>query len=191
MFNKIIFPTFFSLVLLFPVVVCFFWYFNGFYEYLSTGDGRHNGLQFLIQNVTSNEDPTDAIDEADDFIDNYINPIIIFAYSLQNFVLLFWLIIGRYLKVNKPGIARRYMIYWFIIAAVCSLGMGGGSYYYMEYYDGFFYIKQDVLWYFLSLITIFSFFLFLVQSWIFTSKVMAVAVPFVSLIKRISFRKSS
>ena len=191
MFKKVIFPIFFSLVLLFPIAGFFFWYFNGLYEYLSTGDGRDNGIQFLIQNVTSNEDPTDAIDEADDFIDNYINPIIIFAYSLQNFVLLFWLIFGRYLKVNKPGIARRYMIYWFIIAVVCSLGMGGGSYYYMEIYDGFFYIKQDVLWYFLSLITIFSFFLFLVQSWIFTSKVMAVAVPFVSLIKRISFRKSS
>ena len=57
------------------------------------------GMAFGSAPALAQDENTDAIDEADDFIDNYINPIIIFAYSLQNFVLLFWLIIGRYLIV--------------------------------------------------------------------------------------------
>ena len=39
---------------------------------------------------------------------------------------------GRWEAV-AAGIAKRYMTYWLIIAVVCSLGMGGGSYYYMDY----------------------------------------------------------
>ena len=190
MFRRVIVPFFLSLIILSPLFIFIFWYFNGILTYLATGDGRENGLEFLIQNVASVDDPSTNVDDALDFIEGYINPMIIFSYGWHNLILLFWLILGRFLKVNRPGVARRYKLYWYLISIICFAGLSGAMYFYMDEYDGFFYMQQDILWPFLIGVAIISFILFYFQSLFFTSKVMMIAIPFVGLFKGISFRRN-
>ena len=99
----------------------------------------------MIQNVASVDDPSTNVDDALDFIEGYINPMIIFSYGWHNLILLFWLILGRFLKVNRPGVARRYKLYWYLISIICFAGLSGAMYFYMDEYDGFFYMQQDII----------------------------------------------
>ena len=190
MFRRVIIPIFLSLIILLPLFIYFFWYFNGILTYLATGDGRDQGVDFLINHVASVDDPSTNEYDALDFIGGYINPMIVFSYGFHNAVLLFWLILGRFLKVNKPGVARRYKFYWYVIALLCCLGLSACFYFYMDEYDGFFYMQEDLLWPFIIGITICSFILFYLQSLFFTSKVMMIAIPFVGIFKSISFRRN-
>lgn len=190
MFKRVIVPLFLSLIILSPLFIYIFWYFNGLLTYLATGDGREQGVLFLIQNVASVDDPSTNGYDALDFIEGYINPMILFSYVFFNAVLLFWLILGRFLKVNKPGIARRYKFYWYVISLLCCFGLSACFYFYMDEYDGFYYMQEDLLWPFLIGTTICSFILFYFQSLFFTSKVMMIAIPFVGIFKSISFRRN-
>ena len=190
MFKRVIIPIFLSLIILSPFFIYIFWYFNGLLTFLATGDGRTQGVDFLNTNVASLDDPSTNEEFALDFIQYYINPMIVFSYGFHNAVLLFWLILGRFLKVNKPGVALRYKFYWYIISFLCCLGLSACFYFYMDEYDGFFYMKEDLLWPFLTGITVFSFMLFYFQSLFFTSKVMMIAIPFVGIFKSISFRRN-
>ena len=190
MFKRVIIPLFLSLIILSPLFIYIFWYFNGLLTYLATGDGREQGVLFLIQNIASVDDPSTNAYDALDFIEGYINPMILFSYGFFNAVLLFWLILGRFLKVNRPGIARRYKFYWYVISLLCCFGLSACFYFYMDEYDGFYYMQEDLLWPFLIGITICSFILFYFQSLFFTSKVMMIAIPFVGIFKSISFRRN-
>ena len=93
MFRRVIVPFFLSLIILSPLFIFIFWYFNGILTYLATGDGRENGVEFLIQNVASVDDPSTNVDDALDFIEGYINPMIIFSYGWHNLILLFCILL--------------------------------------------------------------------------------------------------
>lgn len=113
MFKKVILPTTMSMILIVPISIFIFWFFNGFVEYISTGDGRPGGQQFLIENVADTDEPDTNDIDALDFTENYINPMIIFTFLFQNILLLLWLILGKFLKVNKPGIAKNINLFGF------------------------------------------------------------------------------
>ena len=52
MFKRVIIPIFLSLIILLPLFIYIFWYFNGILIYLATKDGGR-GVDFLIQQVAS------------------------------------------------------------------------------------------------------------------------------------------
>ena len=188
MFKRVIFPTIISLIITFLLFGSIYYYFNGINA--NYGDGRDQGIQFLIKYFGFHLDPEDSYDITVEFINECLNLTLYGLFLIQNFFLLFWLIVGRFLKVNKPGIARRYQIYWLIISLLCDLFLAAYSWYTTDNYDGFFYIGDEIKWFYLASIAIFGFILFYIQSILFTSKVMQVAVPFVRIFKSISFRKN-
>ena len=99
---------------------------------------------------------------------------------------------GRFLKVNKPGVAKKYRFFWLLISLFCSLGISLGCWSYMKWLDEFYYMgDEETLRAFLISLSIFSFILFYLQSILFTSKVMSEAVPLTSFFKSISIRKNN
>ena len=191
MFKRVILPIFLSLIITLPIFIFIFWYFNGLLIYLGSQDGGR-GVEFLIQQVASVDHGSDENNiEALDFIENYINHILVFTYFYLNAILLFWLILGRFLKVNKPGIARRYKFYWYFITLVTCAGLIAFFHWYMEKYDGWYYMREEIKWWpFLTCSGIFYLVVFYFQSLLFTSKVMMIAIPFVGIFKSISFRRN-
>jgi|TARA_Y100000031_G_C8072981_1_gene315947 hypothetical protein len=195
MFKRVLMPTIFSLVLsLIPAAIVFY-LFNGFYTAFASGDGNATGIfgfggyDWLIADVAANDDEATNVDDALEFISDYINPAIYTAYGICNLFLFFWLFLGRFLKVDKPGIAKRYFYYWLTIAIIESLAFAGSCYFWLYYYEGGWYLQENTIYIFCTYMFVFSFIFFLIKSWLFTSRVMLIAVPFVGLIKRISFRK--
>ena len=189
MFKRVIIPTFFSLILKFVLAACVFWVFNGWWEAYITGDGNRLGYNWLIADVAANDDPSTNKDDALDFIAYNINPTIYYGYLIDNSFIFIWLLLGRLLKVDKPGVAKRYKFYWFIIAILCSVVFAGNCYYWLYFFEGEYYLLETTIYKFCGYMLVSTFILFWIQSLLFTSRVMYIAVPFVGLVKRISFRK--
>ena len=86
MFKRVILPIFLSLIITLPIFIFIFWYFNGLLIYLGSQDGGR-GVEFLIQQVASVDHGSDENNiEALDFIENYINHILVFTYFYLNVV---------------------------------------------------------------------------------------------------------
>ena len=93
MFKRVIVPLFLSLIILSPLFIYIFWYFNGLLTYLATGDGREQGVLFLIQNVASVDDPStngyDALDKIIETLPKHgleVASVVNLAKSLKEFI---------------------------------------------------------------------------------------------------------
>ena len=187
MFKRVFFPTVISLILLLIPAIAVFVYFNCFFvlKMFDSGYACERGLTFLIQKVAAFDDPATNQMNAQEFLDTSVNFTLYTVYAILNVTLLLWLLLGKLAKVNKPGEAEKYMKWWVFIAILGSIGVGLACWWWLWVNEGRFYMIENLASSFSIIIVPLALLTFWIQSLLFTSKAMKVAVPFASLFNKI------
>ena len=98
---------------------------------------------------------------------------------------LIWIIVGEFLRIDRPNRAIRYLWLWFVFLLIILAVVGGMTYYFLYLQDEIWHVAEwSRMISLLTFMLVYSGVFFYLVSVFITSRVLRSAVPFLTIILR-------